>query len=140
MRPGACAILAAFVLAVLLAGLAPAQDKAAKKTGSVQGKVSYKGVPLPGGTVTFHPPKGKAISGWLDKEGSYSVKGVPAGPVKVTIETKSLKKLKGGVPKGKAPPPGTKYVPIPEKYASPETSGLILQVMEGKHTFDIELQ
>jgi hypothetical protein len=36
--------------------------------------------------------------------------------------------------------PRTKYVPIPEKYEKPETSGLSVEAERGKKPYDIELK
>jgi len=58
--------------------------------GTVSGKVTLGGQPLPAGTIGFHPSKGTAIAGEI-KDGQYSVSGVPAGEVKVTVETASIK-------------------------------------------------
>jgi hypothetical protein len=124
--------LAALLCLAILA--AAAQARPAKKTGTIMGKVTYKGKPLPGGTVTFHPAKGKAITGIIQPDGTYAVKDVPLGPAKVAIETESVKPKPGAAPKG------GKYIPIPAKYASPKTSGLTYMVAAGKQTLDIVLE
>jgi hypothetical protein len=113
------------------------------KTGSISGKVLYKGRPLAGGTVAFHPLEGKAAAGIIQADGTYEVRGVPAGEVKVTVETESVKvksppKDTGGLPKeGKAAP---RYVPIPRLYADALTTPLRGTVTAGKQTFDITLR
>ena len=89
---------------------------------------------MPGGTVKFYPNKGKAITGKLDATGTYAVKDVPLGPARVAVETESVKPKPGAAPKG------AKYVAIPVRYASPETSGLTYEVSAGKQTFDIDLR
>jgi hypothetical protein len=120
-------------LAILAAALASAEARP-DKTGTINGKVTYKGEPLPGGTVTFHPAKGKPIVGKLQADGSFSVKGVPVGPTRVAIETESVK------PRPGAPPKGGKYVAIPAKYRSHMTSGLTCEVKAGNQTFDLVLE
>jgi hypothetical protein len=62
----------------------------------IQGKVSYKGVPLRGGTVAFHPAKGKPIKVAISEDGGYALKNVPVGEARVTVETDSLKKRVNG--------------------------------------------
>jgi hypothetical protein len=81
--------------------------------GTVTGKVNLDGKPLPAGRIAFVPSKGVAASGEI-KDGQYTVTGVPAGDVKVTVETKSLQDritaLRTTVQNAKAmlPPPGAK--------------------------------
>jgi hypothetical protein len=127
-----CVGLAALLLlAVMLRPAAAADDKPA--TGSGQGTIVYRGQPLPGGTIGFHPAKGKPVVVKIKADGSYSAPAVPVGAVKITIETTSVKPRPGG---GKP----AKYVPIPDKYATPETSGLTLTVQKGKQMHNIELK
>jgi hypothetical protein len=139
------ALGAAAVAALLLA----APVFAAKKvpTASVEGKVFYRGKPLPGGTVAFYPAKGKPVVARIQKDGTYSAPKVPVGKVKVTVETESVRpkgKKKANPPKDQGNPPKrdkkqSRYVPIPRKYASPKTSGLEYEVKKGTQTFDIQL-
>jgi Carboxypeptidase regulatory-like domain len=120
-----------------LFGLATADEKNVEPekkgpTGTVEGKVTYKGKPLAGAYVTFHPEKGKKVfSGKLDEDGTYTAKDVPVGKARVTVEVKAEK----GKAKGKAP-----RVVIPAKYADPKTSGLTADVKKGKQIFDIDLR
>src|SRR5262249_55174329 len=65
--------------------------KGAEKTGTVSGTVRYKGLPLPGGTVTFHHEKGVRVSAPLNREGKFTADEVPVGQARVTIETESLR-------------------------------------------------
>jgi hypothetical protein len=120
-------------LLILSSGaLAPADEpKKQVATGTVSGKVTYKGQPLPFGLVTFHPEKGKKVfSGKLHADGTYEVKDVPVGKARVTIEVKAEK----GKAKGPAP-----RVAIPAKYANSKTSGLTVEVKKGKQTHDVNL-
>src|SRR5262249_55260331 len=111
--------LTPFVLAVGLVLLLSLVVVAAKPASSVEGSVTYKGKPLPGGTI--------AVKVALEPDGTYSAKNVPVGEVKVTIETESVRPK--GKPKAK-PPAKDKlkdkdgkapvYVAIPKKYADVE--------------------
>jgi truncated hemoglobin YjbI len=111
-----------------------AEEKQAGEVGTVSGKVTYKGQPVPGGTITFHPKEGKAVSAQLQEDGTYSADKVPAGDCTVTVETESVRptdKPKAGAPK---------YVPIPAKYAGTKTSGLTYNVQKGTQALDISLE
>jgi hemoglobin len=105
----------------------PDQKSEEDGAGTVSGKVTYKGKPLPAGTVAFHSKDGKAISTKLSEDGTYAAEKVPAGEYNLAVETDSAK----GSPK---------YVAIPAKYADPKTSGLTYTVKKGKQQFDIALE
>jgi hypothetical protein len=125
-----------------------------KPTGSVAGKVFYKGQPLKGGTVVFVTVDGKT-GGRSDiaEDGSYSIADVPLGDVRITVETKSQKpnpmQARAGAAMPKDIPPeaagfkgnnkGDRYIPIPDKYSEIESSQLIYTVIAGKQDHPIEL-
>jgi hypothetical protein len=102
------------------------EEKKTADAGDVSGKVTYNGVPLPAGTLAFHPKEGKAIGTKLSEDGTYAADKVPAGEYAVTVETDSVK-------------PPDKLNKIPAKYAGPKTSGLKYTVIKGKQQFDIDL-
>ena len=131
--------------------------------GNLSGKVTYRGQPLKGGLVSFLPEEaGKEVkTSAIHEDGSYSVTGVPAGPVRITVDTKPA--LPGPTPEQMArrgsraaaaaaafaqdPNAESKtgggkghYVRIPEKYANPDQSGLTYRVKSGSQPFDIDLQ
>ena len=137
-------------------------------SGKVSGTVLFNGTPLPGGLVTFRPadPKRNTISVELDEQGNYEVV-LPAGQIKVCIDNRELEpqpaappsglpaelspeirqKLSSG-PKPDNPPPKSpnaretlpgRYVKIPDKYYSIETSGLEFTVRGGEQKQNIEL-
>jgi hypothetical protein len=117
-------------------------------TGTVTGKVTYKGTPLPGGIVTFIHPDGRIGQATIKEDGSYTVEQAPGGDVKCTVQTvkpipavpKSMaSKLPGGGHAAEPVYPAGKYVRIPEKYSKPETSGLNLTVHRGSQNYDISL-
>jgi hypothetical protein len=120
---------------------------------TVTGKVSYKGQPLKGGTVTIIPQSGGIASTTIGEDGSYKIDKVPTGPAKVTVDTKSLRpasKNQSFGPYAKAPKdittPGnqqgdpSRYVQIPDQYADPDSSDLTLTVKKGAQQFDIDLK
>jgi hypothetical protein len=123
--------LSSTMVALLLVVLLGRADDKAGKTGTIEGKVTYKGLPIPAGTVSFHITDGTTVTAAL-KDGSFRVTDVPVGKARVTFETESAK------PKGKDTDP-PKYVKIPQKYAGANTSGLEVIVAAGKQTKDFDL-
>ena len=78
---------------------------------TVGGKVMYKGVLLTDATITFHLEDEQFVGARI-KKGTFRVDRVPAGVAKVTIESKKVR--------------------LPAKFASPETSGLSVEIKKGK--------
>lgn len=123
-----------------------------ERHGEVSGVATYNGRPIPWGRVTFVGEAGtrQAISGVI-KNGAFTVKGCPAGPARVSVE--SLRAPKSSVrpppaitkgftpPAGDAPPPEAagKHLPIPVEYSNADTSGLRYEVRGGRQTHDISL-
>jgi hypothetical protein len=120
-------------------------------TGTVSGKVTYLGRPLPGGTVTCLTKENRPYLGKIEPDGSYTVSGVPAGPVTVAVEAGAaageppvpLHEKDQPPPAMKppasepAPPPAMK---LPKQYANPDSSGIGLTVVKGTNSFNIELK
>jgi hypothetical protein len=113
----------------------------------VSGRVTYRGRPLPGGVVTFVSARGLSGTAAIGADGSYQVRA-PVGDVKVSVDNRMLRKAGrpagyrvGSRPEGEGlhPLTGT-YVPVPDKYASAETSGLTCHVAGGGQAFDIRLE
>jgi hypothetical protein len=118
--------------------------------GDVAGKVSLDGKPLPAGTIIFQSGK-RAVSADI-KDGEYTATGVPAGDVKVAVETGSIKakaemlgagvKMTGkeaGPQAQKAKELLAKYLHIPERYADPNKSGLTAKVNSGSNQKNFDL-
>jgi hypothetical protein len=113
-------------------------------TGEVYGKVTTPaGKPVTAGIVKFFPESGgEPVLTSLLPDGTYRATGIPLGRAKVAIETLQFKQ------QTQPPPaiakqlggPQSKYVPIPEQYEKPGTSGLTVEVEKGKKLFDIPLQ
>ncbi len=133
-------------------------------TSSVSGKVTYKGQPVSAGTITFNLKEGGNYGASLKADGSYTVTGMPAEEMIVTIETESANpkqpKASYGPPmqKGKedpsnayskmmkqkgfgadAAPESGPYVPIPKKYADKEKSPLKVKLDRGDNKKDFDL-
>lgn len=138
------------------------------KTGTVSGKVTYKGQPLTAGMVQFFPQnKGGDFSSAIKEDGSYSISKLPPGPVKISVTSnttspldnmppmggrgvaakgmkeaeKMMKKSKGEGEGGGGGNPfeSKKGVAIPANFGNPETSNLKLDVTGGSQPHDIKL-
>lgn len=136
--------------------LVPLGFTGCSSSGTVSGKVSYKGTPLKGGSVTFISSPGKpSASTQINEDGSYTVAQVPAGAVKICVDTQMLNPAgKAKAPKYSPPPgmqspypvsgdtadPGKRYMPIPADYADPEKTTLTLTVKGGRQDFNIDLK
>jgi len=119
--------------------------------GGVSGEVKLRnGEALPYGDIAFLSQVGekKVVNGKV-QDGRYSVNDVPAGPVKITVQTSPppkpahlpahIKPIEGPDGDGSQSTPAGKYRPIPQKYASPDSSGLTYEVKRGDQTHDITL-
>jgi hypothetical protein len=134
----------------------------------VSGKVTYKGQPVPGGTVSFHR-QGEDKSGVytfvLSSEGTYTGTDLPAEEMLVTIETESVNPKqatstygpagqggKGGMSaddmrkkmmeRGAVPKTAEKsgqYVEIPKKYGDKTSSPLKKTLTSGTNEFNFDL-
>lgn len=121
--------------------------------GSLEGKITYKGKPLPVGTVSVFAEGNQVFSGKIEPNGSYRVVDVPAGKATVTVATpppvpvafvpavKPPPIMDPNYPKEMLPTPPGKTVPIPRRYADPTEPALTVTIEHGKATtFDIELK
>ena len=109
--------------------------------GNVSGEVKFNGELLPTGRITFVCKAGNqpAISSNI-VDGRFEIRGIPVGPVDVTVETFNLRSdpVAGGPP----PPPvpkGYKFVRIPARYGSVQESNLGFEVKRGDQKKDFEL-
>lgn len=111
------------------------------RKGEVSGTVSYRGQPLPVGTVTFFGKDNQNVGSSAISEGKYKVSQVPPGSVKITVATPPPP----GRTAGNAPPPPKDMpapiasIAIPPKYSSPDQSGLTYEVKSGSQAHPIDL-
>jgi hypothetical protein len=109
------------------------------KTGTVSGKVVYKGEAVPGGFVNFIPQSGPdqrtVFPGRIDSSGNYTVSGVPVGPVKILV-------LHPGGPPARVTPGHDAAPPkeYPTRYATEQGSDLTFTVTGGSQEHEIELK
>ncbi|HEY7309148.1 MAG TPA: hypothetical protein VH643_07225 [Gemmataceae bacterium] len=136
----------------LLLGLLAGCGGKSKKDLSLSGKVSYKGQPVTGGTLTLTPTDGgntPPANTQIRGDGTYLIVPPALGELKVSIETESIRGRSRGtpyafVPKGeKQPDIDTSkmpaYVQIPPKYAKAATSGLSITIQQGKNEKNFDL-
>jgi hypothetical protein len=97
----------------------------------VSGRVLYKGKPLPGGRVTFVTADGFAGTAVIDETGNYRIKA-RVGEAGIGVDNRMLRE-RGNRVKGR-------FVQIPARYFTPDTSGLKYKVRKGQQTHDIELE
>ena len=126
-------------------------------TGTVSGKVTYKGNPVPAGClITFVSDRGVAALGTVDASGRYQlmVAGKPDVPalqynISVTfpgvvgpeMTDEDERKYMAGDPATIAKfARKTPTAPIPKKYADEFNSGLSFQIQAGANSFNIDLQ
>jgi len=133
-------------------------------SGTVSGKVTYKGQPVTGGSLAFHTKEGAIYPTVINEDGTYTLTGMPTGDMTVTVDTEALNPDKviptygepgqpgqpgqpgaGGTmqpPPGVAAPPQKetgKYIKIPEKYNDPTKSGLTVNVTSTGTKKDFDL-
>jgi hypothetical protein len=64
-----------------------------RSSGSITGKISYKGSPVKGGTVSFQSTESADLKygGYINEDGTYTVPLITAGSYKIIVETSSAK-------------------------------------------------
>ena len=112
--------------------------------GSVTGKVTYKGQPVPKGTVSFQTldlKGGRNATGEIQPDGTYTLQteepgdGAQVGKYRVAISARDDEVL-DYIPSEPVPPKRL----VPEKYENPETSGLTETVESGSNNIDFDLE
>jgi hypothetical protein len=98
----------------------------------VSGKVTYKGKPLPEGTIMFVPQSGFAAAGTINPDGTFRlISGKPGDGAVIGRHKVAV------IPPYQPQTPN--YPKFPLKYQDAETSGLVAEVKEGTNTFEFEL-
>ena len=134
--------------------------------GDIHGQVKYQGKVVSRGSVVMVGGDRRPLVGRIESDGTYSLKGVPAGLVRIGVlspspgaAANSLRrapqnrkgpadlKAKFGSQVAHGEEPGTaanaargKWFPLPSEYEDPDTSGLTTEIRRGDNTFDIELR
>jgi hypothetical protein len=153
LRAGTARLARAICLLCLLLVLGCTSKPKPPEFTEVKGTVLFQGKPLPGGRVTFVSVTGNwSGAGNIDDKGNYKLEA-PVGEVKIGVDNTMLSppSRKGPQPPAAKPMlkrPGSEepdqfkghYVDIPEKYHSPEESGLKHTVAKGAAPFDIRLE
>jgi hypothetical protein len=104
-----------------------------KPLAKVTGTVTFSGKPLAGATVTLVPVNGRPAGGITDEGGRFAMTtyekndGVAPGQYRVAITAPTPDKDD----KAKNA--------LPAKYARPDVSGLMVEVVKGANVFDFEL-
>lgn len=126
-----------------------------KKGGTVKGKVTFNGIPLTIGTVSFTSKDRGVATGNIEPNGNYEVKNAPLGEVTITVQTpprtmgfaqtpqapKGVPEMPKDMMPADAQNPGkVQVVPAPDKYNKVETSDLKYSVESGTHEYNIVLK
>jgi hypothetical protein len=134
--------------------------------GTVSGKITYNGKPLPSGTVTFVPEKGSVVTAAI-VDGKYTAEKVPTGPAKILVTSVSggnegrasfanqgknamMNQMKNIPEDAPIPPearkslaggnPARNGLKIPTRYNDTDKTDLKYTVKSGNQDHDIELK
>ncbi len=110
------------------------------RTGSISGTVTVDGVPIGNGSVTIVGEQGAPASASI-VAGEYRVEKVPIGPARIAVRSLPPPSMMAPPPKAgsgseTAAVPST-FEPLPDRYLTPEQSGLSLEVVAGEQQHDI---
>jgi len=130
-RMAVCAVL------VTCVGWCAGCGRGAPPTGSISGRVTYRGKPITSGMVLLLSEEmGIGATGELDAHGSYRIPPLQTGDYKVAITRPPQPEpheLDGGAPMVDL------SVDLPRELTSPLSSGLSTTVAEGHNTLDFDL-
>jgi hypothetical protein len=150
-----CLLLVGSLLAMVLTGCS-----GGPRLGKVSGKVTFKGKPVPTGTIMFYPDAGPAAVGAIGPDGTYTLTtikpgdGAVVGSHRVTIQAttvgpgsladpssfeEELQFAQRQDPKAKVLVPGKVEWIVPEKYSRPDTTDLTATVQPGTNSIDFLL-
>jgi hypothetical protein len=115
--------------------------------------VLFQGQPLPGGRIFFVTERGERLGTDLKEDGTYSLASLPPGTLRVGVDNTGLwwlEQLRQGkrpemppavvnkLPDG-VPPYVGRYVPLPDRYRDPDSSGLEATIRPGVRQQDFNL-
>jgi len=134
-RPRRSRVIAAcFFVGPCLALFALALTVMDARGGTLYGKVTFKGQPVPSGKVLVMGEGGVVCSGEIRTDGRYTVYRVRPGPARITVATYPL------APPGPVPVPAAPYVAIPARYRDFDKSRLTHDVTGGGQFRNLDLQ
>lgn len=130
--------------------LSLATSGCSKGWGEVSGKVTYKNLPLPCGTIQFQGSDGIPYPATIKSDGTYTAR-VPEGQAKVLIQCRDDRQLAeflkqaSAAGRGGKNRPATEVAPgsvptLPDRYGNWKTSGLKVTITRGENTHDFDLQ
>jgi hypothetical protein len=160
-RTACRALSAAALLALICFIVAGCGGGSSAGKAIAEGKVTYKGKPVTGGTINFIFESG-AFPGQITPDGGFRVPNLPTGKATVTVSTQqlrgkgympafdtskipaSMKDMLASMKKAKeegggAAAAGT-YVEIPRKYERKDTSPLTWDLTAGENHKDLTLE
>lgn len=113
------------------------------KLGQVSGTVSYRGRPLPNGTVVLLDSDGQAHHGRIGPDGRYAIPKVPRGEARVAVtslveESRSSGRA-GNAGNARVGVQAPRYSRIPMQYSDLTQSGLTTTI-EGDGALDLDLK
>ncbi len=123
-------------LACVVALFAAGCGSGAKPTGTVSGKVTFKGAPLNTGNVNLISKSGTAAMAKIDAAGQYTIDGALAAGEYTAYATPPLPEPQAPGAKRTAPP----KFELPTKFRDPATSGTTVTVNAGSNDLTIEFK
>ena len=139
-----------FLLALLVPLAAGCSSKKGKAV--VKGTVTFNGKLLKAGIVSFQTADNRIGTGRIETNGEYTILDAPIGDAKITVimpvapqampkAPKDMSMPAEMIPKDSgAPPVNPKdLIPLPQKYATIETTDLKHTVTPGESKYDITL-
>ncbi len=126
-----CPVAAGILLALPLAVGCVSEDAGMVP---VKGKVTYRGKPVPNGSINFIPDEMRSAYGEIQPDGSYSLMAFP-GTHKVVVV--ALEDMSNRLPEERAPLPAPI---VPTKYTHVTTTDLKAEVEDKENVIDFELK
>jgi hypothetical protein len=107
------------------------------ETAIVRGKVTLDGKPLDKGTISFTPTRGRASAASINSDGSFKLSTYGVDDGAIVGQNRAAVFIGSDTESSDA-----RVTPlIPDRYASPATSGLVYEVKAGQtNDFHVELK